>query len=132
MIQDEFIPIDADYQFKNRNIKSYSFNGDTVSVESWADAFTKLVRSLYEIDSTKIHRLAQDSSEVYYSVTEQNGFNKIAEGIYLLVACDTNNKLRQMRKLLLLFNFESDDITVALYPKKQAVEESEPPKADSI
>lgn len=132
VIQDEFIPIDADFQFKSRNIKSYSFNGATVTVESWADAFTRIVRTLYEIDSTRIHRLAQDPSEVYYSVTEQNGFNKIAEGIYLLVACDTNNKLRQMRKLLLLFNFESDDITVALYPKKQEVEESAPPKADNI
>lgn len=119
VMQDEFIPIDADFQFKGRSIKSYSFNGATVTVDSWADAFSKIVRSLYEIDSTRIHRLAQDPSEVYYSSNEQNGFNKIAEGIYLLVACETNNKLRQMRKLLSLFNFESDEITVALYPKKQ-------------
>ena len=119
VIQDEFIPIDADFVFKSRNIKSYTFNGATVAVESWADAFTKIVRTLYEIDSERIYRLVQDPSEAYYSVSEQNGFNKITEGVYLLVSCDTKNKLRQLRKLLSLFNFESDDITVALYPPKQ-------------
>ena len=124
VIQDEFIPIDADFQFKGRSVKSYSFNGATVPVDSWADAFAKIVRSMYEIDPTRIHRLAQDPTEVYYSSTGQNGFNKIAEGVYLLVSCDTNNKIRQMRRLLTLFNFESDEITVALYPKKQDTEKT--------
>ena len=117
VIEDEFIPIDADYKFKGRSIKSYTFNGATVNVESWAEAFTRIVRTLYEMDASILHHLAHDNGEVFYSVEPQNGFNKIAEGVHLLVACDTNNKLRQLHRLLDMYKLESDDITVALYPK---------------
>lgn len=119
VVEDEFIPIDAEYIFKGRVIKSYTFNGVTVNVESWADAYTRIVRSLYEMDTTILHHLAHDASEAYYSTTMQNGFNKIAEGVYLCVGCDTNTKIRQMHRLLEMYKLESDDISVALYPLKK-------------
>ena len=119
VIEDEFIPIDADYKFKGRVIKSYTFNGATVNVESWADAFTRIVRTLYEMDTTILHQLAHNPSEPYYNAKPQNGYNKIAEGVYLCVACDTYNKIRQMHRLLAMYNLESDDISVALYPKNE-------------
>ena len=117
VIEDEFIPIDAEYKFKGRVIKSYTFNGATVNVDSWADAFTRIVRTLYEIDASILHHLAHDKNEPYYSTVEQNGYNRIAEGVYLFVACDTYNKLRQMHRLLEMYKLEPDDISVALYPK---------------
>ena len=119
IIEDEFIPIDADYKFKGRVIKSYTFNGATVNVESWADAFTRIVRTLYEMDASILHHLAHDKNEPYYSAVPQNGYNKIAEGVHLCVACDTYNKLRQMHRLLDMYKLESDDISVALYPKNE-------------
>lgn len=119
VIEDEFIPIDADYKFKGRSIKSYTFNGVTVNVLTWADAFTRIVRTLYEMDGSILHQLAHNGSEPYYSSEQQSGFNKIAEGVYLLVACDTYNKIRQLHRLLEMYKFESDDISVALYPKNE-------------
>ena len=119
VIEDDFIPIDADYKFKGRAIKSYTFNGATVTVESWADAFTRIGRTLYEMDASILHHLAHDKSEPYYSNVPQNGYNKIAEGVHLCVACDTYNKLRQLHRLLDMYKLESDDISVALYPKSE-------------
>ena len=119
VIEDDFIPIDADYKFKGRAIKSYTFNGATVTVESWADAFTRIVRTLYEMDASILHHLAHDKSEPYYSNVPQNGYNKTAEGVHLCVACDTYNKLRQLHRLLDMYKLESDDISVALYPKSE-------------
>lgn len=116
IIEEEFIPIDADYKFKGRTIKSYTFQGATVNVESWADAFTRIVRTLYELDTKILHQLAHNPSEPYYNLTPKDGYNKIAEGVYLCVACDTYNKLRQMHRLLDMYGLEPDDISVALYP----------------
>lgn len=117
VIEDEFIPIDADYKFRGRSIKSYTFNGATVSVDSWADAFTRIVRSLYEMDASILHQLAHDKGEVYYSKKAQGGYNNIADGVYLNVACSTDNKLRQLHRLLDMYKLEPDEISVALWPK---------------
>ena len=119
VVEDEQIPIDAEYIFKGRNVKSYTFNGVTVNVESWADAFTRIVKTLYEIDSSILHHLANDPSEFFYANKQEKNYNKIVEGIYLLVGCDTNNKLRQIHRLLAMYKLEPDDISVALYPKKE-------------
>ncbi len=116
VIEDEFIPIDADYKFKGRYIKSYTFNGATVPVESWADAYTRIVRTLYEMDTTILHQMAHNSTEPYYSVSPKDGYNRIAEGVNLCVACDTETKLRQLHRLLEMYKLEPDDISVALYP----------------
>lgn len=122
VIEEEAIPIDAEYKFTGRNIKSYVFEGMTVNVESWVDAFTRIVKTLYEKDGSILYHLAHDPSEVYYSTQEVKGSNKIADGIYLFVACDTNNKLRQIHRLLSMYKYESDDISVTLHPVKKTVE----------
>jgi len=121
--EEEFIPIDADYQFKGRSLKSFTFNGNTFMVESWAEAFTQIVRSMFEIDSSIIYKLAQDPTENFYINKSQSGYNKIAEGVYLLVGCETNSKIKQMMRLLAMYGFESDDISFALYPQKKQNEE---------
>lgn len=118
IIEEEAIPIDADYKFKGRYIKSYTFNGTTIQVDSWADAFTRIVKTLYEMDSSILYHLAHDPSEVYYLPEPAKSTNPIAEGINLLVGCDTNNKLRQIHRLLAMYKLESDDILVTLYPTK--------------
>ena len=118
VIEEESIPIDADYKFRGRNIKSYTFMGTIVPVESWADAFARIVKTLYEKDSAILYHLAHDASEAYYLTEETSGTKKIAEGIHLLVACDTMSKLRQIQRLLAMYKFESDDIAVTLYPVK--------------
>lgn len=115
VVEDEFVPIDADYKFKGRYIKSYTFNGVTTPVESWADALTRIVKTLYEIDSSILTQLAKSGSDVFYSTIEYDGFNKIADKLYVLVGCNTERKIVQMQKLLDLYGFESDDISVALY-----------------
>ena len=118
VIEEESIPIDADYKFRGRYIKSYTFMGTIVPVESWADAFARIVKTLYEKDSAILYHLAHDTSEVYYLTEETSGTKKIAEGIHLVVACDTMSKLRQIQRLLAMYKFESDDIAVTLYPIK--------------
>lgn len=120
VVEDESIPIDADYKFKGRNIKSYTFNGATIHVVSWADAFTRIVKTLYEIDGSILYHLAHDASENYFLAEASKSANKIAEGIYLHVACNTNNKLRQIHRLLAMYKFEPDDISVVLYPQKES------------
>ena len=122
VIEEEFIPIDADYKFKGRNIKSYTFMGAVVQVESWADAFTRIVKTLYEQDSSILYHLAHDASEVYYLPEETRATNKIAEGIHLVVACDTMSKLRQIQRLLAMYKMESDDISVTLWPPRKTEE----------
>lgn len=119
VVEEESIPIDADYKFKGRYIKSYSFNGATSHVDSWADAFTRIVKTLYEIDGSILYHLAHDASENYFLSEPNKSANKIAEGIYLHVACNTNNKLRQIHRLLAMYKFEPDDISVVLYPQKE-------------
>ena len=123
VVEEESIPIDADYKFRGRHIKSYTFMGATVQVDSWADAFTRIVKTLYEQDSAILYHLAHDASEVYYLPEETRSTNKIAEGIHLVVACDTNNKLRQIHRLLDMYKMESDDISVTLWPPRNKAEE---------
>ena len=118
IIEDEQVPIDADYKFKGRYIKSYTFNGITVAVDSWADAFTGIVKSLFEIDSSILTQLAKSEKEVFYSSKECDGFNKISDNLYVMVSCNTERKVAQMIKLLELYGLESDDISVAIYSKK--------------
>lgn len=119
VVEEESIPIDADYQFKGRYIKSYTFNGATTHVDSWADAFTRIVKTLYEMDGSILYHLSHDASENYFLSKPSKSANKIAEGIYLHVACNTNNKLRQIHRLLAMYKFEPDDISVVLYPLKE-------------
>ena len=119
VVEEESIPIDADYQFKGRYIKSYTFNGATTHVDSWADAFTRIVKTLYEMDGSILYHLSHDASENYFLSEPSKSVNKIAEGIYLHVACNTNNKLRQIHRLLAMYKFEPDDISVVLYPLKE-------------
>ena len=125
VIEDEFIPIDAEYKFKGRYIKSYTFNGITTNVDSWADAFTRIVKSLYEKDSAILHQFANDDKDLFYAKQEASGFNKIADGIYLYVACNTDRKLNQMQRLLTAYGYESDDICVALHPAANIPESEE-------
>ena len=119
VIEEESIPIDAEYKFTGRSIKSYTFNGATVNVDNWVDAFTRIVKTLYEKDSSILYHLAHNPQEIYYQASEQKGFNKIADGIYLLVACDTSNKIRQIGRLLSMYKLEQDDIAVTLHPQKK-------------
>ncbi len=124
VVEEESIPIDADYKFKGRYIKSYTFMGATVQVESWADAFARIVKTLYEQDSAILYHLAHDPSEVYYLTEPEPSTKPIAEGIHLLVGCDTNNKLRQIHRLLSMYKLESDDISVTLWPPRKTEEEA--------
>lgn len=117
--EEEFIPIDAEFEFKGRYIKSYRFEGIVVNVDSWADAFTRIVKTLYEKDNSKLNYLAQNPQEGFYEIHPEEGFNPISENLYLKVACNTHNKLRQLYRLLTMYEYETDAISIVLHPQRK-------------
>jgi len=119
VLEEEFIPIDAEFEFKGRYIKCYRFEGLVVNVDSWADAFTRIVKTLYEKDNSKLNYLAQNSQEGFYEIHPEEGFNQISENLYLKVACNTHNKLRQLYKLLTMYEYETDAISIVLHPQRK-------------
>ena len=119
VLEEEFIPIDAEFEFKGRYIKCYRFEGLVVNVDSWADAFTRIVKTLYEKDNSKLNYLAQNSQEGFYEIHPEEGFNQISENLYLKVACNTHNKLRQLYRLLTMYEYETDAISIVLHPQRK-------------
>lgn len=120
-IQEEMIPIDSDFAFKGRNVRFYTFLGTRTDVDSWADAITKLVRKFYELDSSPLYEL-QSNPEVWYLDTEPHQgelWNKVIDGLYLKVSSSTTDKLNILRRLLDVYNLESDEIAFSLYPKRE-------------
>ncbi len=117
--EEEFIPIDAEFEFKGRYIKCYRFEGLVVNVDSWADAFTRIVKTLYEKDNSKLNYLAQNPQEGFYETHPEEGFNQISENLYLKVACNTHNKLRQLYRLLTMYEYETDAISIVLHPQRK-------------
>lgn len=117
--EEEFIPIDAEFEFKGRYIKCYRFEGLVVNVDSWADAFTRIVKTLYEKDNSKLNYLAQNPQEGFYEIHPEEGFNQISENLYLKVACNTHNKLRQLYRLLTMYEYETDAISIVLHPQRK-------------
>ena len=77
------------------------------------------------MDASILHQLAHDKGEVYYSKKAQGGYNNIADGVYLNVACSTDNKLRQLHRLLDMYKLEPDDISFALWPKGEKKQDDE-------
>ncbi len=119
VLEEEFIPIDAEFEFKGRYIKSYRFEGLVINVDSWADAFTRIVKTLYEKDNSKLNYLAQNPQEGFYETHPEEGFNQISENLYLKVACNTHNKLRQLYRLLTMYEYETDAISIVLHPQRK-------------
>lgn len=119
VLEDEFIPIDAEFEFKGRYIKCYRFEGLVVNVDSWADAFSRIVKTLYEKDNSKLNYLAQNPQEGFYEIHQEEGFSQISENLYLKIACNTHNKLRQLYRLLTMYEYETDAISIVLHPQRK-------------
>ena len=114
--EDALIPIDSDYSFKGSYIKYYSFRGARVDVASWADAFIRISRQFYEINPSILFSLCKDNG--YYRTTLGDGYVPLVDGLYIYTSCNTEGKLNCIRKVMIQYGLDSDDISFALYSKR--------------
>ena len=57
--------------------------------------------------------------EGFYEIHQEEGFSQISENLYLKIACNTHNKLRQLYRLLTMYEYETDAISIVLHPQRK-------------
>ena len=111
-----------DVDFSYRSISSFSFAGTKYTVKTWREFFVSVMELLHERNSTILPELAisQDNTAISLALSTSNDddpkgfFQRIADGIYLRVNSSTLTKVSLIKKYLVLFGVDPEEITLTI------------------
>jgi uncharacterized protein with ParB-like and HNH nuclease domain len=114
--------LDEDVDLSYRSIYSFSFAGTKYTVKTWREFFVSVMELLHERNSTILPELAisLDKTAISLALSTSNDddpkgfFQRIADGIYLRVNNSTLTKVSLVKKYLVLFEVDPEEITITI------------------
>ncbi len=104
-----------EFSLRGRIINRFAYKNTEQPVGSWTEMFQKVVRILYSEDRGIITRLAVSSEgklSSSFDTIEDKFINaaEIADGVYVSVNSNTDQKLNLLRNLFELYHIDSEDL----------------------
>ncbi len=114
--------LDEDVDLSYRSIYSFSFAGTKYTVKTWREFFVSVMELLHERNSAILPELAisLDKTAISLALSTSNDddpkgfFQRIADGIYLRVNNSTLTKVSLIKKYLVLFGVDPEEITITI------------------
>ncbi len=114
--------LDEDVDLSYRSIYSFSFVGTKYTVKTWREFFVSVMELLHERNSAILPELAisLDKTAISLALSTSNDddpkgfFQRIADGIYLRVNNSTLTKVSLIKKYLVLFGVDPEEITITI------------------
>ena len=108
--------LDEDFNFKGRNIISYSFMDTPYSASSWVEMFVQVVKFLFELDDTVIYKLVEETEGLGTDFVSKatDGFAEIASNVYLWTSSNTMTKIRILRQIFDRYELDYSDLTIEI------------------
>lgn len=114
-VREEYCLAD-DYCFTGKTIASFNFKGTNYQVDSWKEMFVDVVKMIYEMNSSVIYRLADDSNFVDLSHNSNEHTHKIAENIYLYASTSTRSKIRVLNRIFEECDMDKELLSFEIIP----------------
>ena len=117
--QYEFYTLADDVEFTGRKIYKFTFKNTEQPVESWLEAYQKILQILYSENKSIITRLALSSEEGLAShfSTHKDDFIRyfdLSDGIYVFSNNGTHSKINVLMRVFALFNEDPEDLVFYL------------------
>jgi len=108
--------LDEDFNFKGRNIISYSFMNTPYSASSWVEMFVQVVKFLFELDETIIYKLVDENDGLGsdFVSKETEGFTEITNNVYLWTSSNTMTKIRIIRQIFDRFELDYSELSIEI------------------
>lgn len=101
---------------KGRKVFKIAFLGIEQGVNSWTDAYIKVISTLHSENPLILYELASDksgqglSNNVAESEEGSMQYSKLEDRIYLFVGNNTDTKLNLLRKLFEIYGYEKEEL----------------------
>ena len=110
----EVCTLDDEEELTGRQIAKFAFKTAEQPVENWAEMLEKVVRILYEENSSIVKQLTY-SNDTYAALClskslEKPNYRKIGDEVFLNTANSTAAKMKILKELLTLYNEKPDDL----------------------
>ena len=114
--------LDDDIVFTGKVIVKYKFNGIEHDVQSWAEMYAAVIRSLHDNNKTALNYLADaddsvelsihisHSESVFTQTSNYTKFAKIDDNLYVWMNTSTQYKINLLQKFFNLFNEEPENL----------------------
>lgn len=117
--QYEFYTLADDVEFTGRKIYKFTFKNTEQPVESWLEAYQKILQILYSENKSIITRLALSNDEGLAShfSTHKDDFIRyfdLSDGIYVFSNNGTHSKINVLLRVFALFNEDPEDLVFYL------------------
>ena len=109
--------LDEDFNFKGRNIISYTFMNTPYSASTWVEMYVQIVKFFFELDETRIYKLVDevDGLGASFSSKATEGYTaEIAPNVHLWVSTNTMRKIKNLRLLFDRFEFDYSELTIEI------------------
>ncbi|MGI6230715.1 MAG: DUF262 domain-containing protein [Tractidigestivibacter sp.] len=105
-------------EFTNRRIVAYSFLGDLVPVKTWKEMEVGVLRSLSELDLSRLYSISQETSYPGSAFEHDEGdwYAKVCDGIFVNTRTSTSSKVELLRRLLDIFGIDREELTIRMAP----------------
>ena len=112
------VALSDDIDLTGRQISKFSYKGAEQPVNSWADAYQRIIKILHQEDESVLTSLAFSDDEgedlAMHVITKTDSVSvncaEIADGIYLVTGISTKYKMSNLQKFFKLYNADADDL----------------------
>lgn len=110
--------LDEDFDFKGKNLVSYTFMDTPYTADSWSEMYQQIVKLLLELDGTIIYRLAKSDNhsglDYHFTTTETEGYTQIGNKLFLYVATSTMSKINCLKKLFEEYQIDGAELVIEI------------------
>ena len=117
--------LEEDFNYKGRNIISYTFMNTPYSASSWVEMFVQVVKFFFDLDATVIYKLVDETDGLGSNFTSKgtDGYtSEIAPNVYLWTSTNTMTKIRMLRQIFDRFELDYSELTIEI----EGIDETEP------
>ncbi|MCR5586542.1 MAG: DUF262 domain-containing protein [Lachnospiraceae bacterium] len=106
--------LDEEFNYKGKNLVSYTFMDTAYSSNNWTDMYTNVVKLLFELESSYIYSFvkSEDTSGLNGCFTDKKSdkYTEVTEQVYLWVHSNTMTKINNLRKLFEIYEIDCEEL----------------------
>lgn len=124
VVENEVYGLDDENNYANVKIASYSLMNTPYKLpkRTWQEMYIGVVQTLYELDPAPMRQLvAGDRTKLEKVLIDhpENGFSRVADGVYLYTSTDNWNKIHKLRDLFNFYGIDQSELQIEVVSGKK-------------
>lgn len=124
VVENEVYGLDDENNYANVKIASYSLMNTPYKLpkRTWKEMYIGVVQTLYELDPAPMRQLvAGDRTKLEKVLIDhpENGFSRVADGVYLYTSTDNWNKIHKLRNLFDFYGIDQSELQIEIVSGKK-------------